>query len=109
MGLLGGTTRSERTYMNCLHITKLLLQPELWEPTGRSFDDELRLKDRTLRFFSDQAVRFREEGGNRILYEVPFIAWLWILPLAKRLRRRVTPNAKLTGPRKGQRSEDERD
>lgn len=78
--------------MNCIQVTRLLLRPELWEPTGRLFRDELRTKDRRLRFYSNEAIRFRVEGGDAVVYEVPFLAWVWIAPLARRLRRRVSPN-----------------
>jgi len=78
--------------MNWIEATKLMLRPELWERPHKEytlFDDELQLIDGNLRFFSDEAVRFREKEGQRIVYEVPFFAWLFINPLARRLLRQV--------------------
>lgn len=74
--------------MNCIEITRLMINHELWETTDSMFDDELRTVDGRLRFYSNEAVRFRNEVGQSV-YVVPLFAWLWIHPLAQRLRRRV--------------------
>ena len=74
--------------MKLIDLVKLLLKPELWEKSGRSFEDELQLTNGDVRFYSNEAVIFRNKQDDE-LYVVWVFAWFLIFPLSQRLRRKL--------------------
>ena len=75
--------------MKLIDLVKLLLKPELWEKSGRSFEDELQLKNGDVRFYSNEAVIFRNKQDDE-LYVVGVFAWFLIFPLSQMC---ITTNA----------------
>lgn len=75
--------------MTFFTILRLLLSHDLWEQTNGSFDDELQLKDGDLKFFSNEATRFRNKITGAVVYSPGFLAWLIIFPLSHRLKNKV--------------------
>lgn len=80
--------------MNFFKIVSLLLKPELWEFSNRSFSDELQMKDGSIRFYANEAIHFRDVQTGKIVYVPNVLAWLIIQPIAHRLRTKVKHNAK---------------
>lgn len=75
--------------MSFFTILRLLLSHNLWEQTNGPFDDELQLKDGDLKFYSNEATRFRNKITGTVVYSPGVFAWLIIFPLSHRLKNKV--------------------
>lgn len=81
--------------LNIITVTKLLLKPELWETVKPIyFEDELILRDMTIRFYSDYGVNFKTGIDSKSLYKPNVFIWPIVCLLGRRLNKIVKKREK---------------